>query len=799
MESVCSVGRAAVRGRSWAVRLRVRLALGLALIGSMGLLASTPDPAEAYSTTRISVSSAGAQGNNFSHGAAVSPNGRYVAFVSAASNLVPGDTNGTLDVFVHDRNTGITERVNVATGGEQANDFCENPAISADGRYAAFACLASNLVPGDTNAKFDIFVRDRDTGTTERVSVATGGAQADDGSCWTQISADGRYVAFESSATNLVPGDTYGKPDVFVHDRDTGVTERVSVSSAGAQAEGDSIRSAISADGRYVAFSSSAANLVPGDTNARFDIFIHDRDTGTTERVSVATGGAQANDSSSDPAISVDGRHVAFRSEATNLVPGDTNGRIDVFVRDLETGITERVSVSTGGAEANGRSCRPAISADGGHVVFMSEATNLAPGDTNSKTDVFVRDLATGITERASIAGSGTEANAECCVPLISADGRYVFFQSDAANLVTGDTNGRTDVFVRERPVADFSAAPSAGLAPLAVSFADFSTGGPIAWTWAFGDGVVLSAPNPTHVYAAPGVYTVQLTVTDGAGWSRITKADYIAVGASVTADFSGAPTLGVVPLTVTFTNLSTHTPSDPITAQYWDFGDGGASTEETPTHTYAAVGVYSVSLTAENDRGSDTETKTGYVKVAFTDTPTDFWATDYILACVNAGIVGGFGDLYRPTLAVTRDAMAVFISRALAGGDSLVPTGPPTATFSDVPTSHWAYRYVEYAVDNGVVGGFGSLYRPTLTVTRDSMAVFVARAMAGGDASVPTGPPTAFFTDTPTDHWAFRYVEYCHDEGVVGGYADGTYRPLLAVDRASMAVYVQRAFALPM
>ena len=184
-----------------------------------------------------------------------------------------------------------------------------------------------------------------------------------------------------------------------------------------------------------------------------------------------------------------------------------------------------------------------------------------------------------------------------------------------------------------------------------------------------------------------------------------------------------------------------------------------------------------------------------------FSDVPYYHWALHQIDACFAEGVVGGYSDgTYRPAVSVTRDMMAVFISRALAGGDSSVPTGPATATFTDVPTTHWAFKYVEYAADQGVVGGYSdATYRPTITVTRDMMAVFVARAMCGGDASVPTGPATAFFTDVPTTHWAFRYVEYIRGEGVAGGYGDGTYRPLLVVDRASMAVYVQRAFALPM
>jgi PKD repeat protein len=262
------------------------------------------------------------------------------------------------------------------------------------------------------------------------------------------------------------------------------------------------------------------------------------------------------------------------------------------------------------------------------------------------------------------------------------------------------------------------------------------------------------------------------------------------------TADFSTDVTAGPRPLAVTFTDQSSNSPA----SWTWDFGDSGTAATQNPTHDYAALGSYTVSLTAANSYGSDTETKTGYISVStFQDVLPNHWAWSQVEACVAAGIVGGYGSNYRPGLTVTRDAMAVFISRGLAGDDAHVPTGPPTATFDDVPTDHWAFRYVEYAVDEGVVGGFGSLYRPTLTVTREAMAVFVARAMCGGDASVPTGPPTAFFTDVPTDHWAFRYVEYCHDQGVVGGYGDGTYRPLLAVTRDAMAVYIQRAFSLPM
>jgi Tol biopolymer transport system component len=262
----------------------------------------------------------------------ISADGRYVAFHSDASNLVPGDTNGTWDIFVHDRLTGQTTRVSVASDGTQGNNGSGDPSISADGRYVAFTSEASNLVPGDTNGTWDIFVHDRVTGQTTRVSVASDGSEGYGSSFSSSISADGRYVAFSSWASNLVPGDTNGWADVFVHDRVTGQTTRVSVASDGTEGNHVSLLPSISADGRYVAFSSWASNLVPGDTNEVQDIFVHDRLTGQTSRVSVASGGTEGNGASEFPSISADGRYVAFYSAASNLVPGDTNGTWDIFV-----------------------------------------------------------------------------------------------------------------------------------------------------------------------------------------------------------------------------------------------------------------------------------------------------------------------------------------------------------------------------------------------------------------------------------------------------------------------------------
>jgi Tol biopolymer transport system component len=363
------------------------------------LLLVVPRAAEAdvpplISTTRVSVSSAGAEGNNNSGSTSISADGRYVAFDSGASNLVPGDTNGRSDVFVHDRQTAATTRVSVSSAAAQGNDHSYAPSISADGRYVAFYSHATNLVPGDTNATHDVFVHDRQTAATTRVSVSSAGAQANGGSDKPSISADGRYVAFESQASNLVAGDTNATEDVFVHDRQTGTTTRVSVSSAGAQGDGHSNAPSISADGRYVAFHSGATNLVPTDTNNWYDVFVHDRQSGTTTRVSVSSAGGQGNGTSRWASISADGRYVAFNSSASNLVPGDTNDAYDVFVHDRQMGSTTRVSVSSAGAEGNGESEVPSISADGRYVGFESTAANLVPGDTNGYYDVFVHDRA---------------------------------------------------------------------------------------------------------------------------------------------------------------------------------------------------------------------------------------------------------------------------------------------------------------------------------------------------------------------------------------------------------------------
>ncbi|MHB8086478.1 MAG: TolB family protein [Dehalococcoidia bacterium] len=409
---------------------------------------------------RVSVNSNGDQANYGGYFLNISKDGRYIAFMSNSSNLVTGDTNNKEDIFVHDRITGLMSRVSVDSHGNQGNSYSDFPSISGDGRYVAFDSFASNLVTGDTNDDLDVFVHDCMTGITNRVSVDSNGNQSNSYSNFPSISDDGRYVAFTSKASNLVTGDTNGLEDVFVHDCITGVTSRVSVDSNGNQSNWWIEEPSISGDGRYVAFDSFASNLVTGDTNNTWDVFVHDCNTGITDRVSVDSKGNQGNGSSERPSINSNGRYVAFQSMASNLDSGDTNSLEDIFVHDLITGVTSRVSVDSSGAQGNGRSYDPSISGDGRFIAFHSEASNLVTGDTNGTLDIFVHDRITGVTSRVSVNSNGAEGNGPSSEPKTSGDGRFIAFASGASNLVKGDTNGCLDDFVVMLPQASSNTTP---------------------------------------------------------------------------------------------------------------------------------------------------------------------------------------------------------------------------------------------------------------------------------------------------------------------------------------------------
>jgi Tol biopolymer transport system component len=444
---------------------------------------------------------------------ALSPDGRYVAYVASIffeevkqASIV---SEGYDSVLLRDTVTGITTLVSVPLGvapvssatSKPTSPFSRQPlgsspkgysggflSVSANGRYVVFSSDSPILVAGDTNSSTDLFVRDTVTNTTTRISVDSNESQA----LYTfsgvidsrqlSITPDGRYIAFGSTAFNLVPNDIYATSDIFVRDTIAGTTEVISTDSNGnlpkvtGYGYGESLNPQITPDGRYVVFGSYAPNLVPGDTNRAFDIFVKDRQTGKTTRVSTDSNGNQgiSGKSYSSPSISADGRYVAFESEFTNLVAGDTNGVADVFVKDMLTGSTTRISVGLNGQQSNGKSygvvSGPSISADGRYVAFASDASNLVPNDLLGAPDVFVYDRQTSSTNRVSVTSEGFDAvdgflGTKSYLPTISADGRFVAFVSNAANLAKdGFKTDTNNIFLHDtRPGNPSPGSPAPG------------------------------------------------------------------------------------------------------------------------------------------------------------------------------------------------------------------------------------------------------------------------------------------------------------------------------------------------
>ncbi len=405
--------------------------------------ACTPQPLTAF------------QGNGFSELVSLSGDGRFIAFDSLASDLTPGDNNGVADVFVYDRQTCAMEMVSVDSTEFQGDDASFAPSISDDGRFVAFGSNANNLVGNDTNGFRDIFLRDRTLGTTVRVSVTSTETEVFAGSFSPAISGNGLFVAFRSFSAGLVANDTNLEDDIFVRDVVNGTTERASVGTGGVQGESvgnegvDDDLPAISNDGRYVAFGSRQHTFLPLDNNNSFDVFMRDRQTDTTTLVSQSTAGQLGVANSKAPSMSGDGRYVAFNAIASNLVAGDLNESLDVFVRDTVALTTTRVSLVNQGGEANADSFESSISDDGRYVTFSSLASDLVAGDTNLAQDVFLHDRTLGITRRVSASLSGVQTNGASRFARMSANGLFVGFESFATNVSAPDPNGAIlDAFV---------------------------------------------------------------------------------------------------------------------------------------------------------------------------------------------------------------------------------------------------------------------------------------------------------------------------------------------------------------
>ena len=398
-------------------------------------------------TILVSTGLNGAPTTDHSFHPSISSDGRYVVYSSTAANLAPNDTYGSSDVFIYDRQTGKNSLVSMNSQGVKGDGFSAAGMISANGRYVVFHSNSKNFGAGNSPNQ-DVYVRDLRKGLTSRVTNAVGGGSSNgDSNSWS-ISGDGRFVAFSSTATNLVADGTNSNWNIFLYDRQTGTIRLASVASDGSQSDGFSMEPVVSDNGRWVAFWSGADNLAPNDTNGIYDVFVHDFKTGLTQRASLASDGTQANNGSDRFSMSADGRYIVFQSYASNLVRKDTNNSRDIFLHDMKTGKTTRINVSKTGSQANGDSSMPSISPDGEYVTFISNADNLVPSDKKNIGEVFIKSLKSGDIRLISRASNGALGKGEPIESRVSNDGDWVTFSSADTNLAPNDTNGFVDIFL---------------------------------------------------------------------------------------------------------------------------------------------------------------------------------------------------------------------------------------------------------------------------------------------------------------------------------------------------------------
>lgn len=615
------------------VQASVVVTLLLALIAGLTPGLPSAEAAAPGTTEMVSRTSGGTQAIGSSYDVRTTADGRFAVFASSAS-LVAGDANGRSDAFLRDRQSGTTVMGSLTSTDVPGVEggAADAPDVSDDGRFVVFASTGIDMTAGtDDNAfQIDIFLRDRLEGTTTRISNKDDGTQPGAGSYEPRISSDGQYVVF-TAASQLVPADTDVVYDVYRYDRISGAVELVSLDEAGGQITSYAYQPDISADGQTVAFMAEGEGVAGGDTASR-DVFVRDVAAGATELVSRTTAGAAvaSGAGSEDPSISADGRYVVFESAAA-LTGADTNTRTDIYRHDRDTDETTRVSVTDSEAQVAGHDSTDAdITADGNLVAFSSTGV-LATGDSNGVSDVYIRDLAAGTSKRASLRTDGTQGTAASGKPELADDGSAVMFTSSSA-LATDDVGGADDVYAHTLGLVTTCLAPG--------PFPDVAYTHPFCEDidWLVGEGITNGYPDGTF---RPSV-----------GLTRMAMAAFI-------YRFAGSPAF-TPPATPTFTDVGINHPF---------------------------------------------RTEIEWMKAE--------------------GLSNGYVDgSYRPTAPITRMAMAAFLYR-LAGSPPFTP--PVTATFTDVPPTGAFFLEIEWVSASGLIDGFGDgTFRSTSTVTRARMAAFL-------------------------------------------------------------------------
>lgn len=408
---------------------------------------------------RVSVADDGSQAAGDSYQASISDDGQVIAFRSNADGLAGGDSNGLPDIYVRDLGLGTTEKVSTDIGQNEQALYNRHSwtSISDDGTRIAYqatprAFQTIRIFDRGDDSTLEILplspVPNNVDAEARQQPVLSGNGQ------WVVFYSPVTFQSSEPPSARPAPDDTNGAQDVFVYDLGAMQAQRLSRNADGVQGNAASLRPSISDDGQFVVFESWADNLVPDDIDVKkSDVFVKDRISGAISQVSVSAAAVEANEDSEEAAISGDGNWIAFRSRASNLVPGDTNGRWDIFVRDRNLTFIERISVDSDGGQSNRDSFSPSLSDDGRFVAFHSNADNLVPDDANQRTDVFVHDRQTGLTALVSRNGQGDPADGHSTAAKISGDGLWIVFESDATDLVAGDTNQARDIFLAPNPL----------------------------------------------------------------------------------------------------------------------------------------------------------------------------------------------------------------------------------------------------------------------------------------------------------------------------------------------------------
>jgi hypothetical protein len=727
-----------------------------------------------------------------------SVDGRFVAFQSASTNLVSGDVNAHVDVFVRDLQTNTTVRASTLSTGARSDGDSAEAAVSRDGRYVAFSSAASNLLSGDTGGLRDVFVVDRTTFNVSRASTNTGNAQGNGDSDMVSMSANGTFIVFRSKASSLTAGDSNAIADIFVKDRSTGFTYRVSTPSGGGVMTGSAVASpSVSNDGNLVVFGASDGNLVAGDSNGKLDIFAKNRSTDTTTFVSSSAGGAIGDGDSTQAMLSDDGTRVAFVSAATNFAADDTNGVADIYVKTLAGGAIVRASSTAAGAPGNAASSAPSISADGRFIAFASAASNLVAGDSNGNIDIFVKDLNDASITRVNTSAAGTQGTGgDCGTPSLSSDGRYVGFVCAQTDLLPGDTNALADAFVKDRQTgaitrlslgatgvqANAASATGAraisdnGLMVFATNadnlaiaagqrsdiFAQRFLAAPIATTMA----ITAHTPNPSAVNAS---YSISVSVTRSSGTLAIGGSLSVGDGDGycvATLSGAGATASGQCSLT------SNHPGLRSLNASYSGDSTYAASAAATVTHSVNGTAVPAAPVIGTASAGNAS------ASVSFTapSDPGGSPISGYTATCGTHSASGSASPLTVNTLANGVTLTCTVIATNASGNsqpsqpsNAITPAGlpgAPTATSAtrgnrqisvafNPPANNGGSGVLDYTAQCGAVvrSGVASpvVVGPLTNGVAVSCSVVARNRVGSGGASSPANATPATVPDAPT------------------------------------------------